>query len=175
VPRLPPPLLLGGQRPCLATGRFLSKVTAAPALWTKHRPIAIAIAREYYFPGADDNDVRQEALIGLWYAVKDFDPERGLSFPNFARLVIHRRLTGCLKMALRPGRMALSDAGRELDGIPSRDEQESRERLWEMVEASKLLTIKERSAVEAYVAGTYTSRDRKMENALQSARRKLRG
>ena len=80
-------------------------MTAVPALWTKHRPIALAIARDWRIPGMDPDDVRQEALIALWEACRCHDKEKG-PFPPFARLVIGRRMRDLLQAATRQKRTA---------------------------------------------------------------------
>lgn len=84
----------------------------APALWTRNRPLALAIAREYRIPGADRDDVRQEALIGLWIASRAHRPERG-PFPPFARMVVRRRLQALLKAALAEKHQVLTRASRD--------------------------------------------------------------
>lgn len=73
--------------------------------WTKHRPIALAIAREWRIPGMDLDDVRQEALVALWEAGKAYDQTKG-AFPSFARLVIKRRMRDRLQAATRMKRTA---------------------------------------------------------------------
>lgn len=79
-----------------------------PALWTKHRPIALAIAPEWRIPGLEPDDVRQEALIALWEAARCHDQAKG-PFPPFARLVIGRRMRDLLQAATRQKRTAEFD------------------------------------------------------------------
>lgn len=86
----------------------------APALWTKHRPLALMLARDYHLPGSDADDVRQEALIALWEAARTHDPERS-SFPNWARTVIRRHLTDCLRVATSQRAQALTSADRDIE------------------------------------------------------------
>lgn len=75
----------------------------------EYRPLALAIARDYYFPGADADDVRQEAMIALALADRGYDRTRG-SFHAFAKAVIHRRLTSALQVATRKKHRVLSEA-----------------------------------------------------------------
>jgi len=149
-------------------------MTAVPALWTKHRGIAIGIASQWFIPGASADDVRQEALIALWVACGDYKPEQGVPFPSFARMVIQRRLASCLKVATRPGKRLLTESSREDWQLVSCDEQDARMALWDLVEATRTLTLLERTAVQRFVDGTYDSYDKRMDNALTRARRKLR-
>ena len=74
-----------------------------PALWTKNRTIALAIATEWRIPGMDPDDVRQEALVALWEAARAHDKTKG-PFPPFARLVVKRRLRDRLQAATRQKR-----------------------------------------------------------------------
>ena len=43
-------------------------MSGVPALWTKHQALARSIANEWFIPGSDRDDVRQEAQIALWVA-----------------------------------------------------------------------------------------------------------
>jgi RNA polymerase sigma factor (sigma-70 family) len=141
-----------------------------PALWTKHRPIALAIARDYRIPGLDPDDTRQEALVALWEATGIHDPERG-PFPPLARTVIHRHLRDLLQAATRQKRTALIDH----DAEPvARDDSAGREQLSLLVDALPTLTELERAAVRAHLNGVPTSSSKRHDNALNRARAKLR-
>lgn len=92
------------------------------ALWTKHRGIAIGIANEYRIPGMDPDDVRQEALIGLWEAARAYDPSVG-PFAAFARTVVTRRCVDLLRASGRGKQRVLTDAVRDeqLELVPTGD------------------------------------------------------
>src|SRR4051812_25673043 len=55
-------------------------------------------AQRIYVPGAEHEDVLQEALLALHAAVMSYDGEH--PFTTFARFVIRRRLATMLKAAL---------------------------------------------------------------------------
>ena len=122
------------------------RVTSVPALWTKHRPIARGIASDFYLPGSDRDDVRQEADIALWEAATHYRREHG-SFPAFARLVVKRRLVDRLKESTREKRRVLTDATREIEDAMTGDPLEDRERLRALVKAMHTLNEWERDAV----------------------------
>lgn len=143
----------------------------AAALWTKHRPLARAIASQWRIPGMDRCDVEQEALIALWQAARSYDPSRGASFPTWAARTVRGRLTDLLRAATRAKRTG--DIV-ELDDAPAADTREGRARLQAVVAALPSLTTLERHAVAAQLSGRLDLRDRRLENALQRARRKLR-
>ena len=92
-------------------------MSGVPALWTKNRPIALAIAREWRIPGLDPDDVRQEALVALWEAARKYDKTKG-TFPPFARLVVKRRLSTLLQAATRQKRTCDLDHDTEPVGPP---------------------------------------------------------
>ena len=73
------------------------------------RPLAYAIARDYFLPGADVDDVRQEAMIGVWKALRDHDPERG-SLRAFVALCVRRQLITAVKLATAGKHRPLSRA-----------------------------------------------------------------
>jgi RNA polymerase sigma-H factor len=66
------------------------------SLFEKWRYLAIAISRAYFLPGSEREDVEQEALVGLYIAIRDFVPGMS-SFPSFARLCINRHLIACVR------------------------------------------------------------------------------
>jgi RNA polymerase sigma factor (sigma-70 family) len=83
------------------------------ALWTRHRPLAYGIARDYFLPGAERQDVEQEALVGLWIAAKEWDRAKGASFRTFARVVIERRLASLVRTATAEKNRVLTDSERD--------------------------------------------------------------
>lgn len=67
----------------------------------RFRPLAYAIARGYFLPGADEDDVRQEAMIGVWKGLRDYRPDRGTTLRSFVALCVRRQLITALKLARR--------------------------------------------------------------------------
>lgn len=133
-------------------------MTAAPSLWTKHRPLAHKIATGYGIPGADRDDVHQEALIGLWIASRNWDEGKGRNFPSFARLVITARLNTILRQALQTKHAYLTDAARddelELCGGPDLERLVvARDTLARITVALALLPEEQRQAIANIVNG----------------------
>ena len=71
------------------------------ALIGRYRRFARAKARGYFLIGGDSDDVEQEALIGLYKAVRDFRAEHQSSFRAFAELCIKRQIITAIKTATR--------------------------------------------------------------------------
>lgn len=65
------------------------------------KPKVIAISREYFLIGADFDDLLQEGMIGLYKAIRIYDPEKNHNFSAFASLCIHRQLQNAVKNANR--------------------------------------------------------------------------
>lgn len=83
---------------------------AADQLVRRHAGIAYRIAADFYLPGADRDDTRQEALIGLYLAVTCFRPDRGATFTTFANHCIRMRLYQAVKLADRGKHRPLTNA-----------------------------------------------------------------
>lgn len=164
-----------------------------PALFTKHRRQALAIATGFYLPGGERQDIEQEALIGLWIAARKWDPEGGASFRTFAELVIRRRLGAIVKAALREKHRPLNDSvrcyvtdeGEEVaiidvlpGGLDPLEVVVLREKLVRLGRVAGGLSPLEREALQRAADGVpYTAgyaKDKRVDNAVQRARRKLK-
>jgi len=74
---------------------------AAEQVLTLFRPLAQSLAGRFSMPSCDPEDVCQIALMGLWCAVRCFDPQRKAGFAAFARVCIRRQILSELKRAQR--------------------------------------------------------------------------
>jgi RNA polymerase sporulation-specific sigma factor len=74
---------------------------AQQALIQRYRRLALARCRGYYLPGGDTDDIVQEALIGLYKAVRDYRSDRQTSFRGFAEVCITRQILTAVKAAGR--------------------------------------------------------------------------
>jgi RNA polymerase sporulation-specific sigma factor len=70
-------------------------------LLTKYRGFARSKARSYFLVGADHEDIVQEGMIGLYKAIRDFNPELTSSFRAFAELCVTRQIITAIKTATR--------------------------------------------------------------------------
>ena len=55
--------------------------------------------RTYYILGADREDVVQEGMIGLFRAIRTYDPEGGAAFRTYASTCIERQILDAVKRA----------------------------------------------------------------------------
>ncbi len=56
-------------------------------------------ARPYFLFGGDSEDLMQEGMLGLLSAVREFSPERKVSFRYYAELCIRRRMISAVRAA----------------------------------------------------------------------------
>lgn len=86
-----------GNEPCLEK------------LLGKYKSLANKIARRYFLAGQDEDDLDQEAMIGLFKAFQSFNPEKNDNFKNFASLCINRQIQSAVKSANRLKNKALNN------------------------------------------------------------------
>lgn len=74
---------------------------ALGTLMNRYRGFVRSKARSYFLVGADREDVVQEGMIGLFKAIRDYDPTREASFRVFAELCVTRQIITAIKSATR--------------------------------------------------------------------------
>lgn len=57
--------------------------------------------RTVYLIGAETEDLAQEGMIGLFKAIRDFEPDRGTAFPTFATLCVRRQIQTAINTSNR--------------------------------------------------------------------------
>lgn len=144
--------------------------------------LAYAIADDYYLPGGDRDDLRQEALLAALLAVRSHRP--GPNAPPlraYAAIVVRRRLSSAIRTATRPSAIALAYSARDetLASVARPDgEIEAREDGRRVLTAIRdRLNPRERRAILLVAAGYRYDEigpSKTVDNLVQSARRKLR-
>jgi RNA polymerase sporulation-specific sigma factor len=81
---------------------------AIVTLLNRYRHYARAKSRSYFLAGADKEDIVQEGMIGLFKAIRDFDPEEDTAFRAFAELCITRQVITAVKTASRQKHIPLN-------------------------------------------------------------------
>ncbi len=84
--------------------------SAVVELLDRYRVLARSKARSYFLVGSDREDVVQEGMIGLYKAIRDFQPDRGASFRTFAELCVTRQIVSAVKGATRLKHAPLSQS-----------------------------------------------------------------
>jgi RNA polymerase sporulation-specific sigma factor len=160
-------------------------------LLRNHQRLLEQQAARFYLPGGDADDVLQEARIGFANAVRAYRPERGASFPSFARRCIASQLATALTAATRVKHQPLNDAAhgddatRSLENLPGGESPTDRalagELLQELEQTAASFTTLERQAFAHALVGWSSGQTarrlgvapKSADNALQRARRKV--
>jgi RNA polymerase sigma-H factor len=79
-------------------------------LLARYRKFARSKARTYFLAGSDKEDVVQEGMIGLFKAIRDFDPAQATPFRAFAELCISRQILTAIKTANRQKHQPLNSS-----------------------------------------------------------------
>ena len=74
----------------------------------KYRDLVKSKLSKYFIIGADEEDITQEGLIGLYKAIKDYKGDKQSSFKSFANLCIERQLITAIKSSNRQKHMPLN-------------------------------------------------------------------
>lgn len=77
-------------------------------LLEKYKDIVNMRVNKYFMIGAEREDVIQEGMIGLFKAIKSFNPEKQNSFKSFANICIERQLITAIKTSNRQKHMPLN-------------------------------------------------------------------
>lgn len=84
--------------------------TAYEYLINKYKELAKIKSKSYFIAGADNEDVVQEGMIGIFKAVRDFDEEKDASFRTFAELCVTRQILNAIKGANRQKHQILNES-----------------------------------------------------------------
>lgn len=84
-------------------------VNAQEFMLEKYKPLVKSKSRVYFLVGADNEDIIQEGMIGLYKAVRDFNPDKHSSFRAFAELCINRQLITAVKASTRQKHLPLNN------------------------------------------------------------------
>ena len=85
-----------------------NSIEAMNYLISKYQKLVRGKARSYYLIGADNDDIVQEGLIGLYKAIQDYDEEKLTSFKVFAEICITRQIITAIKTATRQKHIPLN-------------------------------------------------------------------
>ncbi len=167
---------------------------------SKYKNFVRSKARSYFLVGADHEDIVQEGMIGLFKAVRDYQPERLSSFRAFAELCVTRQIITAIKTATRQKHVPLNsyvslnkpiyddESDRTLMDVIVGGHMQNpeeliigREDIISIRERAEVLSALEQQVLTAYLAGkSYQEIADKLgrhvksiDNALQRVKRKL--
>lgn len=107
----------------------------------KYKDFVKVKTRTYFLIGADREDILQEGMIGLYKAIRDYNPDKTASFKSFADLCITRQIITAVKASNRQKHMPLNSYVSL--NRPMYDEENERETFMDLVAASKMFNPEE--------------------------------
>ena len=87
----------------------------------RYRNFVYSKANTYFLAGAEKDDVVQEGMIGLYKAVKEYNPDNVSSFKHFAGVCVSNQILSAVKAATRKKHLPLNsyislyESGAELE------------------------------------------------------------
>jgi RNA polymerase sporulation-specific sigma factor len=69
---------------------------AVEEIVAQYKGLVRSLANRFYLVGGDKDDLLQEGMLGLFYAISNYDQTKG-SFPAFAELCIKRQIVDAVK------------------------------------------------------------------------------
>lgn len=158
-------------------------------LLEKYKPFVKSKCRVLFLVGGDREDLIQEGMIGLFKAIRDFDPENGAYFASFAKLCVERQLYTAIETAGRKKNIPLNSyvsLSEESDNLIDHGieeaviEKTSFQQKYKYIQ--QLLSPMEREVLDLYLEGKdYTEiavilgkPDKSIDNALQRIKTKIR-
>lgn len=176
---------------------------AEEILFHRYKNCVRSKARTYFLIGADSDDIVQEGMIGLYKAVRDFNPNKNISFKTFAELCITRQILTAIRTANRNKHSPLNayisinspafgdDSDTTFSGIISNNRISNPEDIYileetmkeQRLEISKKLSSFEKSVLDCYIEGCsydeisvrLDKSTKSIDNALQRIKKKLVG
>lgn len=70
-------------------------------LLEKYKPFVKSKSRVLFLVGGDKEDLIQEGMIGLFKAIRDYDPQKGVPFAAFAKLCVERQIYTAVEASMR--------------------------------------------------------------------------
>lgn len=74
---------------------------AEELLIIRYKNLVRSKSRSYFLVGADNEDIMQEGMIGLFKAIRDYNPDKVASFCAFAEICVVRQIITAIKTATR--------------------------------------------------------------------------
>lgn len=161
--------------------------SAVEEIVAQYKGLIRAVANKFFLVGGDKDDLLQEGMLGLYFAILNFDQTKG-SFPSFVKLCVIRQIIDAVKRDSSDKNKALANyldisiaENFTDDRTPLTDllEKESGEKVRHIIQTQ--LSPLERQVAELFAEGySYDDISAKLnksykavDGALQRARKKL--
>ncbi len=86
----------------------LGNLEAQNYLLQKYKSLVSVKSKRFFIVGAENDDIVQEGMIGLYKAIRSFDSSKDNSFKTFANICIERQLITAIKTSNRQKHIPLN-------------------------------------------------------------------
>ncbi len=117
----------------------------------KYKNLVRKEAKAMYLLGGDSDDLIQEGMIGLFKAIRDYDPDQEASFAGFAKLCISRQMNTAVKLSNRQKHIPLNSYVSLYDTGDSQEEEKQSPLI------EQLQTVKDNNPEELFLDKEYVS------------------
>lgn len=138
----------------------------ADYLLEKYKGLVRQKARAMYLIGGDTDDLSQEGMIGLFKAVRDYQPDREASFVTFARMCIDRQLYSAVQNSNRQKHIPLN----HYISLSNEDEEEPVVDQWVANPESIIIGKESVRDLQDKIAGSLSPMENKVLNYFLSGR-----
>lgn len=167
----------------------------------KYKNFVYSKAKTFFIVGAEQEDIIQEGMIGLFKAIKGYDSSKDVSFSSFADLCIRRQIISAIKASTRQKHIPLNsylslnkntfdeDTDREvieqldMDTVPDPLETITKKETYKSIELkmSEILSDFEQQVFNEYlngesyvnIASKLNSHAKAVDNAIQRIKKKV--
>ena len=127
-------------------------------LVSKYKELVRKKARAMFLIGGDTDDLIQEGMIGLFKAVRDYQPEKEASFQTFAGICIDRQLYSAIQRSNRQKHFPLNS----YISLSEKEQQEHLEELWAENPESIIIAREARKTLEQDIAKALSPMENKV-------------
>jgi RNA polymerase sporulation-specific sigma factor len=103
----------------------------------KYKNLVRKKARTYFLIGADQDDIIQEGMIGLYKAIRDYNQDKSVAFKGFADLCVTRQIISAVKASTRLKHVPLNSYVSL--NRPAFEEDEDKQSLLDYMPSSKVI------------------------------------
>ena len=105
----------------------------------RHKGLVRIQARSLFLIGGDKEDLLQEGMIGLYKALREFDPAISDNFESFAKTIVYQQMCNAIKASTRKKNQPLNDyVSFNSPVIGSNNNEASQMLLSDVIEASTI-------------------------------------
>lgn len=101
----------------------MQTISQEEKLLEAYKPLVLKLCGKFFLPGGDRDDLIQEGMIGLYKAIRSYDPSFHQEFGAYARICIEHQLSSAVKISHRKKNRFLNEARSFQEEVGQEDEE----------------------------------------------------